>query len=257
MQDSQLLRYSRQIQLPGIDVAGQERLLAARVLIVGLGGLGSPISMYLASSGVGHLVLSDPDRVDLSNLQRQIVHDSARIGEAKVASAKRTLEALNPEIQVTALERRLENAELIDEVARADVVVDATDNFTSRFALNDACVRTRTPLVSGAAIRMEGQVSVFRLDQPDSPCYGCLYPNLGELEERCSETGVLGSVVGIIGSIEATETIKVLLELGDVICGRVLLLDARTMEWRTLQLRKDPACPVCASPGRAEQRAHA
>lgn len=245
MEDEQLLRYSRQIQLPGIDVAGQERLLAARVLIVGLGGLGSPVAMYLASSGVGHLVLSDPDRVDLSNLQRQIVHTTRRVGELKVFSAKTTLEELNPEVRVTAIDRKLDAAELTDEVARADVVVDATDNFTSRFVLNEACVRLATPLVSGAAIRMEGQVSVFRSDLAHSPCYACLYPNMGELEERCSQTGVLGSVVGVIGSIQATEAVKVLLNLGDAIIGRLLVLDARTMEWRCLRLRRDPDCPVC------------
>lgn len=245
MNDDQLLRYSRQILLPQVGIEGQERLRAARVLIVGMGGLGSPVALYLAASGVGHLVLVDHDLVELSNLQRQIVHTSDRIGQPKVISAQHTLLGINPETTITALNLRLEGDALSEQVALADAVVDATDNFATRFALNRVCVAQKTPLISGAAIRMEGQVAVFRPDLPDSPCYRCLYKDMDELGETCSQTGVLAPVVGIIGSIQATETIKVLLNMGDTLTGRLLLLDAYTMEWSSLRLRKDPQCPVC------------
>lgn len=245
MNDDQLLRYSRQILLPQVGIEGQERLRAARVLIVGMGGLGSPVALYLAASGVGHLVIVDHDLVELSNLQRQIVHTSDRIGQPKVISAQHTLLGINPETTITALNLRLEGDALSEQVALADAVVDATDNFATRFALNRVCVAQKTPLISGAAIRMEGQVAVFRPDLPDSPCYRCLYKDMDELGETCSQTGVLAPVVGIIGSIQATETIKVLLNMGDTLTGRLLLLDAYTMEWRSLRLRKDPQCPVC------------
>lgn len=245
MQDEQLLRYSRQIMLPGIDIEGQNRLFESRVLIVGLGGLGSPITMYLAASGVGHLVLSDFDRVDLSNLQRQIVHTTASVGELKVESAKRNLLALNPDLKVSTYSRKLHGDELLEEVSLADVVIDATDNFSSRFGLNEVCSKTRTPLISGAAIRMEGQVSVFGYQECETPCYQCLYPNIDELAERCSETGILGSVVGVIGCVQATEAIKVILDFGELLTGKLLILDARRMEWRTIKLRQDPNCPVC------------
>jgi molybdopterin-synthase adenylyltransferase len=245
MNDDQLLRYSRQILLPQVGFEGQERLRAARVLIVGMGGLGSPVAMYLAASGVGHLVIVDHDQVDLSNLQRQIVHASDRIGQPKVVSAQQTLHGINPETTITAFNLRLEGEALTEQVALADAVVDATDNFATRFALNRVCVAQKTPLISGAAIRMEGQVAVFRPDLPDSPCYRCLYKDMDELGETCSQTGVLAPVVGIIGSIQATETLKVLLNMGETLTGRLLLLDAYTMEWRSLRLRKDPQCPVC------------
>lgn len=245
MKDEQLLRYSRQIMLPGIDIDGQNRLFESRVLIVGLGGLGSPVSMYLTASGVGHLVLSDFDKVDLSNLQRQVVHTTASVGEPKVESAKQNLLALNPEIKISTYSRKLQGDELLNEVSLADLVIDATDNFSSRFGLNEVCSNTRTPLVSGAAIRMEGQVSVFGYQDSESPCYQCLYPNINELAERCSETGILGSVVGIIGSVQATEAIKVMLNFGESLMGKLLILDAVRMEWRTISLRQDPDCPVC------------
>lgn len=245
MNDDQLLRYSRQILLPQVGIEGQERLRAARVLIVGLGGLGSPVAMYLAASGVGHLVLVDYDLVDLTNLQRQIAHTTDRIGLAKVASAQQTLHGINPETTITAFNQHLEGDALTEQVALADAVVDATDNFATRFALNRVCVEQKTPLISGAAIRMEGQVAVFRPDLPDSPCYRCLYTDMDELGETCSQTGVLAPVVGIIGSIQATETLKVLMNMGESLAGRLLLLDAYTMEWRSLRLRKDPQCPVC------------
>lgn len=247
MQDSQLLRYSRQIMLPELDIDGQERLSRARVLIVGMGGLGSPAAMYLAAAGVGRLVIVDHDRVDLSNLQRQIVHATADLGRPKVESARDTLLAINPDIQVQAVDRALEGDELREQVRAADVVVDASDNLATRFALNLACVRTATPLVSGAAIRMEGKVLVWRPDVPDAPCYRCLYRGETELEETCTRSGVLAPVVGIIGSIQAVEAIKLIAGFGEILSGRLLLLDARTMELHTVAIARNPRCPVCAS----------
>ncbi|HEY0721084.1 MAG TPA: molybdopterin-synthase adenylyltransferase MoeB [Gammaproteobacteria bacterium] len=247
MDDQQLLRYSRQIMLPQVDVAGQQRLLDSRVLIIGLGGLGSPVAIYLAAAGVGTLTLCDFDQVELTNLQRQIVHTTGSIGRLKVASARDTLLALNPEVQVVTIAERLKGEALAREVGKADLVIDASDNFATRFLLNDACVVARKPLVSGAAIRMEGQVSVFHNERPGSPCYRCLYRDEGELEQSCATNGVLAPVVGIIGSIQATEALKVLLGIGDTLDGRLLLLDALTMEWRTLKLRRDPACS-CHTP---------
>ena len=244
MEDEQLLRYSRQIMLPYFGIEGQQQLQASRVLIIGLGGLGAPAAMYLAAAGVGTLVLVDFDQVDLSTLQRQIIHTSASIGQAKAESARQTLLALNPEIQVQALDRRLEEADLREQIDQSDLVIDATDNFTSRFAINAACYASGTPLVSGAAIRMEGQVSVF-LGQPGGPCYRCLYAEEGQLDETCTANGVMAPVVGIIGSIQATEAIKVLTGTGTSLHGRLLLLDALHMEWRSLKLMPDPACPVC------------
>ncbi|MDH5602028.1 MAG: molybdopterin-synthase adenylyltransferase MoeB, partial [Gammaproteobacteria bacterium] len=238
MNDEQLLRYSRQIMLPQIDVTGQEKLLASRVLIIGLGGLGSPVAMYLASAGIGHLVLVDDDTVELSNLQRQIAHGMSDINSTKVESAKQTLLDLNPDISITTYAQRLDDEKLNQEIKLADVVIDGTDNFTTRFAINAACVKTSTPLVSGAAIRMEGQVSVFN-KTPASPCYRCLYKDEGELDTSCSTNGVLSPVVGIIGSIQAAETIKVLLDIGECLDGKLLILDALHMEIRTLKLKKD------------------
>lgn len=244
MNDEQLLRYSRQIMLPYIDVEGQQKLLNSRVLIVGLGGLGSPVAMYLAAAGVGHLVLSDFDVVDLSNLQRQIVHTTGNIGRSKVVSARDTLSAINPEIEISVINNRLERKELQIQVAQADIVIDACDNFATRFLLNEVCVQNKTPLISGAAIRMEGQITVF-MNDCNGPCYRCLYRDENELAETCTQSGVLAPLVGIIGSIQATETIKVLTGAGQSLNGRLLLLDAMTMEWRTLKLHKDPQCPVC------------
>jgi adenylyltransferase/sulfurtransferase len=246
MDDPQLLRYSRQILLPQIGLEGQQRLLSARVLIIGVGGLGSPVAMYLAASGVGHLVLVDYDMVELSNLQRQIAHTTERLGMHKVTSAQRALAALNPEVQVTAIAGQLDPEALEEQVRQADAVVDCSDNFATRFALNRVCVANRTPLISGAAIRLEGQVTVFRADRADSPCYRCLYRDMDELGESCSQTGVLAPLVGIIGSVQATETIKVLLDIGETLAGRLLVLDALNMEWRSIKLRKDPDCPVCS-----------
>ncbi len=245
MEDNQLLRFSRQIMLPSIGIEGQEKLLGSRVLIVGLGGLGSPVAMYLAAAGVGELVLVDFDKVDLTNLQRQIVHTTDRIGIKKVESAKQALQALNPECRITTIDRLLETDEIAEQVAGVDLVIDGTDNFSTRFAINNACVASRTPLVSGAAIRMEGQVSVFT-GQPGDPCYHCLYGSGSEVNETCSENGVLAPVVGIIGSIQATEAIKVLTGIGTTLNGKLMLLDALHMQWRTLKLKADPDCPVCS-----------
>jgi adenylyltransferase/sulfurtransferase len=244
MNDQQLLRYSRQIMLPAIGIEGQERLAAARALIIGLGGLGSPVAMYLAAAGVGTLVLVDFDRVDLTNLQRQIIHTTPRIGIPKVDSAREALQALNPETQILTIDQALEGEALSEQVAQADVVIDGSDNFTTRFAVNAACRARRTPLVSGAAIRMEGQVSVFS-GRPGSPCYHCLYPDEGELDESCSANGVLAPLVGVIGSIQAIEAIKLLSGAGQPLTGRLLLFDALQMEWRSVKLKADPACPVC------------
>ncbi len=248
MNDDQLLRYSRQIMLPYVGFEGQEKLLNARVLIIGMGGLGSPIAMYLAAAGVGHLVICDFDEVDLSNLQRQIVHlNTDRIGINKAESAKQTLEQLNPEITITALIKKLENDDLLEQVKLADVVVDGTDNFDSRFMLNQICFSAQTPLVSGAAIRMEGQVIVFA-NQGEGPCYRCLYKDdTDEQATTCSENGVLSPVVGIIGSVQAVETMKLIMSIGKPLVSRLLLLDAYTMDWRSLKLPADPDCPVCSS----------
>ena len=250
MNDQQLLRYSRQIMLPSVDFDGQERLLASRVVIIGLGGLGSPAAMYLAAAGVGELVLVDFDRVDLSNLQRQIVHNSERIGTLKVDSAEQTLKLLNPDCRILKFAAKLEEKALLEQVAKADLVIDGSDNFATRFAVNDACIATRTPLVSGAAIRTEGQISVFS-GRPGDPCYRCLYGAGGEMDETCSQNGVLAPLVGIIGSMQAIEAIKVLTGAGNPLIGRLMLLDALHMEWHTVKLKADPKCPVCSGRGAA------
>jgi adenylyltransferase/sulfurtransferase len=245
MDDKQLLRYSRHILLPPIDVRGQEKLLASRVLIIGLGGLGSPAAMYLAASGVGHLVLADHDKVDLTNLQRQIVHATDRVGQDKTASAVRGLEAINPGVRLTTLNRKLEGTELAEQVRLADAVIDATDNFASRFAINAVCVREGKPLISGAVVRFEGQVTVF---VPGGPCYRCLYAEGGGPDEACATLGVLAPAAGVIGSVQAVEAIKILLGFGRTLAGRLLLFDALNMEWREMKLRRDPACAVCGHP---------
>ena len=248
MRDDQFTRYSRHMVLSQIGLEGQRRLLAARVLLVGAGGLGSPIAMYLAASGVGQLVLADFDVVELSNLQRQILHTSKDIGRAKVESGQDTLQALNPDVEIITINRVFDedDDELATEVEKADVVVDGTDNFETRFALNRACVATRTPLVSGAALRTDGQVTVFDPRDPESPCYRCLYTEDSAEGEACSDVGVFSPLLGIIGSIEAAETIKILINAGDTLTGRVIVIDVMSMEWRALKLRKDPGCPVCS-----------
>lgn len=242
MEDNALLQYSRQIMLPEIDITGQQRLLDSQVLIIGLGGLGSPAAMYLAAAGVCRLVLVDDDQVELSNLQRQIIHSTASLGQSKVGSAAETLRQLNPACHIQQIGQRLDEQQLANQVSAADVVLDCSDNFATRFSINQACVTHSTPLVSGAAIRWEGQVSVFN----GQPCYRCLYGESGEPEDTCSTNGVLAPVVGIIGSIQAVEAIKLLTHAGTPLFGRLLIMDALSMEWRSLKLNPDPNCPVCA-----------
>lgn len=245
MNPHELQRYGRHIVLREVGAEGQEKLLHSRVLIVGLGGLGSPIAMYLAASGIGHLVIVDYDVVDLSNLQRQIVHVTANIGRDKAASAAEMLRALNPDITITALNANLQDQELREQVRLADAVVDATDNFATRFTLNRYCVEFKKPFISGAVVRLEGQVTVFDPRLPDSPCYRCLYKEMDEIGESCARIGVLAPVPGIIGTVQATETLKILLGIGPTLAGRLVILDARAMEWREIALPRDPACPVC------------
>jgi molybdopterin-synthase adenylyltransferase len=246
LNDEQLLRYSRHILLPELGVDGQQKLLAAHVLVIGAGGLGSPVSLYLAASGVGHITLCDHDKVDLTNLQRQIVHHTDSIGAQKVESAQRTLARINPEVKVVALAERMQGPRLDEVVSQADIVVDATDNFATRHAINRASVRFHKPLVSGAGVRFDGQVAVFDLRRKDSPCYSCLFPEDGDAEEmRCAVMGVFAPLVGIIGSIQAAEALKLIMGVGEPLQGRLLLLDALTMQTRTVRLSRDPACKVC------------
>ncbi len=245
MNDDQLLRYSRQIMLPQCDVLGQQKLLAAQALIVGAGGLGSPASMYLAAAGVGTIAIYDDDVVDLSNLQRQIAHHTPDIGIDKAISSRATLNKLNPDINVVAVKQRLEGEALMQAVMSADVVLDCSDNFSTRFAVNRACVLTQTPLVSGAAIRFEGQVSVFTPGQNNSPCYNCLYQQQGDELQTCSTNGVIAPITGVIGSIQALEAMKLLLQCGELLMGRLLLIDSLTMDITTMRFKKNPACPTC------------
>lgn len=250
MNDDQLLRYSRQIMLPEFDVAGQQALLDANALVVGLGGLGSPAALYLAAAGVGSLTLVDHDTVDLSNLQRQIIHDQEFLGRTKVDSAAARIAALNPGTRVAKIAARLDGAELDAAVAEADVVLDGTDNFTARYAINAACVRAGTTLVSGAAIRLEGQITVFDPRRDDAPCYRCLYGDAGDEALRCAENGVAAPLVGIVGSVQAMEAVKIIAGVGESLAGYVLHLDAKRMEWRKLRLTRDPHCRTCGSADR-------
>lgn len=243
--DAQLLRYSRQIMLPSIDIKGQEKILNATVLIIGVGGLGSPVAMYLASAGVGRLILVDHDDVETSNLQRQIVHGIDTLGSAKVDSAQQRIALLNPDCDVTCISSKLTEENASHWVAQADVVVDCSDNFASRFALNRACIAHGKPLVSGAAIRMDGQLSVFDPRQPSSPCYRCLYDEGGEEALSCATNGVLAPVVGIVGSIQALEALKVISGCGEPVVGQLMIFDMATMDWRKMTLKKDPSCPAC------------
>lgn len=248
MDDRQLLRYSRHILLHQIDLAGQEKLLSGHVLLIGAGGLGSPASLYLASAGVGRLTICDGDQVDLTNLQRQIVHREATVGVNKAESARRALAEINPDCRVTPVQHRVGEAELMALAAAADVVVDACDNFTTRYAVNRVCARLRKPLVSGAAIRFAGQLAVFDLRQDDSPCYHCLFPDTqGGDEERCATMGVFAPLTGMIGSLQAGEAIRLLLGKPSPMAGYLLLFDAEAMEWQRVRFPKDPGCAVCAS----------
>ncbi len=249
LNDEELLRYSRQILLPQVDIAGQLRLKHSRVLIVGLGGLGSPVALYLAAAGVGELHLADFDTVDLTNLQRQIIHDVSQVGVAKVDSAMARLAAINPQIRLVAHRTALDVDSLAAAVSAVDLVLDCSDNFTTREAVNAACVAAGKPLVSGAAIRLEGQLAVFDLRNAASPCYHCLYGHGSEAELTCSEAGVLGPLVGLVGSLQALEALKLLAGFGEPLMGRLLLIDALGSRFRELRVKRDPGCSVCG--GRA------
>ena len=247
MNDDQLLRYSRHILLPQVGIEGQERLLGAHALVIGAGGLGSPAALYMATAGVGRITLADGDSVDLTNLQRQILHRSASVGMSKARSGQQTLAEYNPDVAVVALEQRVEGRLLEDLVATADVVLDCCDNFATRHAVNRACVLAAKPLVSGAAIRFDGQVSVFDLRHATAPCYHCLFPEGQDIEEtRCAIMGVFAPITGIIGAVQAAEALKVLANVGETLNGRLLLLDGLSMQWRQIRLKKDAVCAVCA-----------
>ena len=245
MDDNQLMRYKRHLMLPQVDIAGQQCLLESSVLVVGTGGLGSPVLMYLAAAGVGKLHLYDDDKVEVSNLQRQILFDSTVLGQSKAETAAARLQAINPDCEVVAVASRLEGNLLNDAIAQVDLVIDCSDNFNTRFAVNQACVEQKKTLVSGAVIRMEGQVSVFSGHHPDKPCYQCLYQPEAYNDETCTSSGVLGPAVGVIGSILATEAVKLIIGIGDPLEGRLLLFDAMSMRFNELKLKKDPGCLVC------------
>ena len=247
MNDNQLLRYSRHILLPQIAYEGQEALTQSHALIVGAGGLGAPSALYMAAGGVGTLTVCDFDLVDLTNLQRQIIHTTQSVGINKAVSAKQTLQAINPEVVVNTVQEKSTEAAMSKLVKEADVVLDCSDNFATRYALNQLCFEHQKPLVSGAAIGFEGQVTVYDFRHPQSPCYHCLFPDDGsETDMRCSENGVFSPLVGIIGTTQAAEAMKLLMNIGTSLQGRLMLLDALNMEWRTIKLSKDPACKVCA-----------
>ena len=249
MNDEQLLRYSRHILLPELGIDGQEKFKHAHALIIGAGGLGSPVALYLASAGVGTLTICDGDTVDLTNLQRQIVHRTDAIGMAKSASAQRTLAGINAEISVRAIAARVGGTRLSELVHDADVVLDCSDNFATRHAVNRACVAHAKPLVSGAGVRFDGQFAVFDRRDPAAPCYHCLFPEHGDNEDmRCAVMGVFAPLVGIIGAMQAAEALKLIAGIGTSLSGRLLLLDALAMEWRTVRLKRDASCAVCAYP---------
>jgi molybdopterin/thiamine biosynthesis adenylyltransferase len=247
MTDEQLLRYSRHILLEEIGVEGQDRILAGHALVIGAGGLGSPVALYLGTAGVGRITIVDHDSVDLTNLQRQIAHNMARVGQPKAQSAREGIEAINPEVLVKPVVAKAD-AQLLDElVPHADVVVDCCDNFATRHAINAACVRHAKPLVSGAAIRLDGQVSVYDTRDAQSPCYACVFPPSEEFEEaRCATMGVFAPLVGIIGAIEAAEALKILARTGETLAGRLQMLDGRAMEWNEVRVPRNPSCEVCA-----------
>lgn len=250
MNDEALLRYSRHILLNELGAEGQQAICSARVLIVGAGGLGSPAAIYLAVSGVGKIVLADPDTVDLTNLQRQILHVTQNIGRLKVDSAKEMLLRLNPGVEIETVPLRLDEEQLDGLIQNVDVVLDCSDNFSTRHAINRVCVQRRKPLVSGAAIRFDGQVSVYDLRRDDSPCYYCLFPEGQEIEEvRCATLGVFAPLTGMIGTVQAAETLKLIAGLGTPLTGRLLLLDALQMNWRSVTFGRDPDCPVCGRRG--------
>lgn len=253
MDDQSLLRYSRHILLDEIGIEGQERIRQAHVLIVGAGGLGCPAALYLAGAGVGHITIADNDTVDLTNLQRQVLHTPERVGMDKVESARQALTTFNPDVRITALKLRLEGDALEQAVAAADVVLDCCDNFATRHAVNRACVAHGKPLVSGAAIRFDGQLAVFNTADEQSPCYHCLFPEGEDVTEtRCATMGVFAPLTGIIGTLQAAETLKIISATGKAAVGSLLLFDARTSAFQRIKVRRDPGCPVCAN-----RRAHA
>jgi molybdopterin/thiamine biosynthesis adenylyltransferase len=247
MNDDQLLRYSRHILLDAIGVEGQQRLLDSHALVIGAGGLGSPVALYLGTAGVGRITLVDHDTVDVTNLQRQIAHNLARVGQPKAESARETIAAINPDVQVLPVVQRADATWLAQAVADADVVLDCSDNFQTRQAVNAACVAAGKPLVSGAAIGFDGQISVYDTRQADAPCYACIFPPDATFEEvRCATMGVFAPLVGIIGSMQAAEALKLLMGVGSSLAGRLQMLDARNMEWTEIRLPRQAACPVCA-----------
>jgi adenylyltransferase/sulfurtransferase len=254
LNDDQLLRYSRHILLNEIGVEGQQRLREADVLVIGAGGLGSPAAFYLASAGVGALTLVDGDRVDLTNLQRQILHTTDRIGMPKSESGRIALAAINPDVRISTVDRRVDAAALDELVSRASLVLDCSDNFETRHAVNRACVKRGRPLVSGAAVRFDGQIAAFDVRQEDSPCYACLFPPGGGEDELCSVMGVFAPVTGIIGTVQAAEALKLAAGVGQSLVGRLLMLDALTMQWHSVRVPRDPDCPVCGD--RQVDRAH-
>lgn len=245
LSDEELLRFSRQILMPNFDIAGQEALKSARVVVVGAGGLGCPVALYLGAAGVGHLTLVDDDVIELANLQRQIAFETAQIGESKAETLAARVRRINPGVSISVVNRRLELKDFAREVAEASLTLDCSDNFSTRFALNRACVTAGVPLISGAATRGEGQLSVYDSRNPDSPCYHCLYPEQGNEDLTCSEAGVIAPLVGMIGSAQAMEAIKMISGVGRPLVGRLLILDAWEMQWREMKLTKDPDCPVC------------
>ncbi len=248
MNDNQLLRYSRHILLPQIAYEGQEVLTKSRALIVGAGGLGSPVALYIAAGGVGEITICDFDDVDLTNLQRQIIHNTQAVGMNKALSAQKTIYEINPEVHVKTIQERSTEASLSDLISEADVVLDCSDNFATRYALNRLCFKLKKPLVSGAAIGFEGQITVFDFRHENSPCYHCLFPDDGsDPALRCSENGVFAPLVGMIGTTQAAEAMKLLLGIGQSLEGRLLLLDSLAMEWRTIKLSKDSKCSVCST----------
>lgn len=247
LDDNDLLRYSRHLLLPEVDYTGQQKLLAAKILIVGAGGLGSSAALYLAASGIGEIVIADHDAVELNNLQRQIAHDESSLGQSKVISAAERMEKINSKISIVPLKEQLSGQILAEQVAVADIVVDCTDNLTTRFAINQACVAHKKWLVSAAAIRWEGQISVYHCGFEDSPCYHCFYGGREDKQQNCSNNGVIAPVVGVMGSLQAIEVLKLIIAQGDVLRGRVLLFDALSMHWETMQLPKNPRCAVCGN----------
>ena len=245
MNDHELLRYSKQIMLPQIDIEGQQKINDSKILIIGMGGLGSPTALYLAAAGVGHIVIADFDQVELSNLQRQIIHNTSDIGDDKVNSAKAKLLELNPNITVTVANEIMHSDNLASLIKDVDIVLDGTDNFESRFEINKACVECHKPLISAAVIRFEGQISVFKGYEVDQPCYQCLYSEQGDGRESCVENGVLAPVAGLVGTIQALQAIKVLLGLGEQLCGELLLIDGLDLSFRKVKIVKDSECPIC------------